>query len=322
MPSKKIYLKCSRPFIHGSLKTEAAIEQMELAKRSLGSYFLNKHSTRKGTGLTDEEVKVLLPQILDIQPGDVEFRKKVELFYTEINTDVPYVRGREFEIGLEIDNDLPITHTIEETVEVGEGLPPKKVIKHNLPINFEDYVRFRHAFKHPLCAQSPEDAKGNQTVKFYLEDPENTIKLRLEASELADKASMLYQQIKTDSKKVLMILSLARLDLPRKPNEIIVPESMNEGERQLKLKEFLLSKPQKFYAVASDAKLKNKYIIEQLISVNLLKRAGTSILITESSEVLGINLDTAMDDLFSNPARVALLSELKAKYDDIKSIKV
>lgn len=299
MPSKKIYFKCAKPFIHAGIKSEAAIEQLELAKRSMGSYFLNKHSTRKGTGLTTEEVELLLPQILDVRPTDLEFSKKVDLFYTEINTTIPYTRGLELEIGLRVDNDAPVS-------------------KENMPIALEDYVRYRHALSHPECAKSPEEAKGNQTIKYYFEDLEDTLERNLREEELKDKAAMLYQQVKAEPDKIRMILSLARLDLPRKTGEVIVVDAMSPGEQQLKLKEFVTSKPKKFYEVASDAKLKNRYIMEELISVNLLKRAGTSILITESSEVLGINADKAMDDLFDNPARTQLLGLLKAKYKELK----
>src|SRR5690606_22846505 len=90
MPSKKIFIKRNRPFIHEQLHSTEAREYLSLSRRSIGSYWATKDSRRSGTGLNDEEVKLLLPQILEVQADDRDFRKTVGRFYEEISTLIPY----------------------------------------------------------------------------------------------------------------------------------------------------------------------------------------------------------------------------------------
>lgn len=316
MATKKVYLKCNRPFVHGQINSPEAQEQLSLSKKSVGSFFVNKHSTRKGTGLVEEEVKLLLPLLLDIPAESLEFRKEVDKFYTEINTHVPYNdKGLELEIGLELDNDLPVTYFEER--EIGG----EKMKAYNLPINLEDYVCYRHAQAHPDCAPNPKTAKGNSTVMFYLEDPEETTKDAIYESELKDKALNLYQQLKDDKKKVKAVLTLLAGFLTKKRGEIVVVDSLTDEQKIVRFRELATSDKhyKKFYEVASDPDVFNRYLITELIRVNLLKKAGTSILVTESHEVLGVNMDEAVNNLFKNPGSAQLLAALKEQYSSHKN---
>lgn len=313
MPSKKVFIKRNRPFVHEQLNSAEAQEYLSQSKRSIGSYFATKNSSRQGTGLNDEEVKLLLPQILDIRPEDIEFRKKVSQFYQEINTSIPYEKGLELEIGLELDDNKPVTH-FEEAVIDGKT---KKI--YNMPINLEDYIRYRHALKHPSCASSPELAKGNQTVDYFIEDPERVLVSKINAVDYADKAIAMYAQIRNEPKKIKMILSLLHLEIPRKsPGQPVMVERMNDEERVLAVRKLAMEKPEKFLKVANDKFLQQKYLLNELISVDLLKRAGSSILVTSSSEVLGITDDEAVKNLFEDPAKAPLLGILKEEYKSRK----
>jgi len=316
MPSKKIYIKRNRPFVHEQLRSTEAQEYLSYSKRGIGSYYASKNSSRQGTGLSDEEVKLLLPQILDIRPDDMEFRKKVAAFYIEINTPVPHERGTELEIGLELDNDKPVTDYIEKEEKDKEGKP---IRVYNLPINIEDYVRYRHALKHPHCAPSPELAKGNQTVDYYIEDPEKVLVNQINTVDYADKALQMYQQIRNEPKKIKMILTLLQMELPRKSaGQPVIVEKLTDEERVLYVRQLAMNKAEKFLRVAEDKFLQQKYILNELISVNLLKRAGTSILVTSSSEPLGINENDAVKNLFEDPAKAPLLALLKEEFRAIK----
>jgi hypothetical protein len=316
MPSKRIAIKCRQAFIHAQIKTVDALDQLSMSKKSVGSYFVNRHSTRKGTGLTDEEVRVLLPLLLSMPSDAIDFRKEVDKYYTEINTMIPYTeKGLELEVGLEQDS-LASPILFKEEDEDG-----KKVKKYyNLPLNLEEYIKYRHAKGHPHVAGSP--AKSNSTVMFYVEDPDVTVEDAVKEGELKDDAVNLYQQIKDDPKKVKAVLSLLSNLIPKKnPNEIIVVDAWDESTRKMRLRELALSPKhwKAFYATANDPNVHNRYLLSELIKVSLLKRAGTSILVTESNEVLGINEAEALDNLFVNPASAQLLNSLKAQFKSKKT---
>jgi hypothetical protein len=64
MPSRKVFFKCTRPFVHEQIRNDSVEEHLGLSKRGMGSYFAGKNTTRPGTGLSEEEIKLLLPQLL------------------------------------------------------------------------------------------------------------------------------------------------------------------------------------------------------------------------------------------------------------------
>lgn len=319
MPSKKVFIKCNRAFIHGQIRSEEALAQLSLANKALGSYFVNKNSTRKGTGLTEDEIKVFLPLILNLPVESIDFRKEVDKYYTEINTRVPYGdKGVELEIGLTTDNAAsPLSYRVEKD-EAGND----KKIYYNLPIALEDYIKVKHAKGHPFCALSPKDAKGNPTIMFYIEDPDETTMDTIKESELKDNALNVYQQIKDDPKKVKAVLSLLSNLIPRKPGEVIVVETLSDEQRKIRLREMATSERhwRPFYNMATDPDVFSRYLLNELIKANFLKRAGTSILVAESDEVLGINEQEALNNLFKNPANAQLLNALKAQMKEKQKI--
>lgn len=311
MPSKKVFVKCSRPFVHGQISTQEALDYLNLSRKSIGSYFANRHSTRKGTGLTEDEIQSLLPILLNLPADSHEFRKEVDKYYTEISTNVPYDKGIELEIGLLLDNSQPVTY-YEERASLHN---PEKMEKHyNLPITLEDYIKYRHAKGHPHTGASPKAAKGNSTIFFYIEDPTETIQDAASDAETMDKASQLYMQIKDDSRKIKAIISLLAHLVPKKPGENFIPDLLTDDQRKLEVRKLAMGKYyRQFYATATDKNVFNRYQLNELIKLNILKRAGTSILVSESSEMLGGDEREAIDNLYHNTANAQLLETLKAQ---------
>lgn len=317
MPSKKVFIKCQRAFVHEQIRSEAALEQLSYAKKSLGSYFAGRNSVRKGHGLNDEELELLLPQVLDVRFDDLEFKKLVDRYYTDINTVVPYNdKGLELEVGLRLDNSKPITYT--ETKDLGEG---KTGTLRNLPLDVEQYVRYRHALGHPDCAASPGEAKGNGTIKYYIEDPDAVLAETVRSSEIKDKAILIYNQIKDEPEKVKMVLTLLKRFIKKKAvGEIVIISNYNTDQQMIKLRDIAEKEPTEFTKAATDEQLKFKYLLDELISVGLLRRAGSSILIAESGDPIGASEQTAVDELFKNPANAPLLGTLKAQYQARKAV--
>jgi hypothetical protein len=313
MPSRKVFFKCTRPFVHEQIRTEAAQEQLGLSKRSIGSYFASKNSTRPGTGLSEDEIKVLLPQILGRQPGDQNFRIEVDQFFVNLNTLVPYDdHGLELEVGLELDNDKPVTYKEEVTGDDG-----KVKFIYNLPIDVDNYVRYRHGINHPFMAPSSDVASGASSVyMFYTEDPISADKAKLAASEIRDKASLAYAEIKTNEQKIDQVLTILNSKLKLKVGEVVVLSKMSHDKKLLKVRELLERYPKELYDTISDPDIQYKYLVNRLLFFGLLIRAGSSILVQESGEALGSDVTEAAKTLFKDPTKNALAMRLKELYNE------
>jgi len=304
--SKKIYLKRNRPFVHEQMMSEEVQEALSHSRRGIGSFFAGKHTTKKGTGLNDMETKILLPHVLDVTPEEPEFRRKVDSFYTEISTNVPFKTGLELEIGLENSPE-----TIEE-VKTGKS----KLSKANMPLNIDDYIKFRHAMAYPGTVISPTLAKGNQLAEYYFEDPTEVSTRELDELNTADQALNDYQRIKDSPDKVEMIVTLMRHWIPKKVGKpAVVVGLLTQTEKLIVLRELAQVQPAKFHEITNDETLKNKYIVDELISVNLLKRVGSTIMLEETGDSIGESLKEAAAYLFS-PKQTQLLNNLKAAYKE------
>jgi hypothetical protein len=311
MPSKKIKVLCNRPFVHSQIRSEEALEQLGLARKSIGSYFANRHSNRKGSGLTEEEIDVLLPILLNLSEKSQDFRREVDKYYTEINTNIPYREGIELEIGLTISNEKPVTYFKEEE---DPSDATKKIKVFNLPLVLEDYIKYRHIKGHPYTAQSPKSAKGNSTIMFYIEDPDETLRDNVSDSDMQDAAMNLYVQIKDDDRKMRAVLTILQNLVPKKPGELFVPELLGPEARRLRVRELAQGKYYKqFYKTATDPNVWERFQLIEMIRFSLLKRAGTSILVAESNELLGGNEEEALTNLWKNPANAQLLELLKGQ---------
>ncbi len=308
VPSKKIYLKRNRPFVHEQIVSEEAHEALAHSKRSVGSYWASRNSTKKGTGLSDTELLILLPRVISSVPADVDFRKNVDLFYTEIDTNVPYRTGIELEIAL--------MNEQEDIEDVFKG--KSKVTAENLPVNLDDYIKFRHALKHPDVVWSPELAKGNQLAVFYFEDPEKVSKGKLASIDTADKAMQDYQRAKDDPDQVEMLVTLMRHYIPKqKGKPAVILSNLKKDDRVLVLRELAVAQPEKFSEFANDANLAKKYLVDEFLTIGLLKRVGNTIMINESGESIGDTLKQAADYMFA-PKQTQLLNQFKAEYKETR----
>src|SRR5690606_19206039 len=117
--------------------------------RAVGPYYQGRVP---GSGLTFQEQKLLLPDVIGVEANDKDFRREVEKFYHEILTKIPDA-GIELEIGLENDNE-PLSES-------------------NMPLNIKDYVIYRHIINSPQVAKDKDTAdRWGHLKPFYIEDQE------------------------------------------------------------------------------------------------------------------------------------------------------
>jgi hypothetical protein len=326
MASKKIVIKRARPFIHESINSEAMQQQLAYTRRGIGSYFASKNSTRSGSGLTVEEESLLLPLILGIPVNDMEFRKKVDLYYTNINTLVPFgAAGLELEVGQEKEWINPLTIN-------DKGLPKRSsegslVIKacvtaDNMPINVDDYIKYRHGIKHPDTGATPQEAEGNKLMQYYVEDPDAVNKGKVDQLAIDDQALVDYAQIKLDKDKTKMIVTVMRTYIKAvsgKPK--LDPERATPEELAIALKELALSQPERFHQFATDANIKKRYFIDSLLSAGILNRVGNNFLDAESNVSLGTSVQEVALKLYDGK-NTAQFNLYKQRLEDKKGNRV
>jgi len=261
--------------------------------RAIGPYFTNDGKA-VATGLNFDEQKVLLPNILGIEHSDKDFRKAVTNFYHEINTKVPS-GGLKLQIALEDEN--------------------KPLSESNLPINVKDYIAYRHLIGHRDVAKNKDEAERYQNKQFYVVDPNSATKEAVKINQLEDKAFSLYMSIKDSIVRTDQVLTMLGVRV----------SSMVHEDKVLSLKEFAskdstlndLEQQEaflRFIRVCEDKDLEHKYLIEEMIAAQYLRRVGNNILFSESGEKLGDNMEDAVLYL-KNPKFSKEANIMRAKYE-------
>lgn len=243
---------------------------LSLSKEGIGAYF-QPNSPAIGTGLTNKEIELLMPILLQVSADDKTFRAEVNKFFNSIDTKVDFQYGTTLEIGLEDDNAAPVSEK-------------------NMPINIMEYIRYRHALKHPQVSADKESGHGNQTKRFYIFDPEAVSKLQDQAVVDSDKALETYLAIAKDEKKVDILLTLFGEDV-RKYGKLT--------DKQKKLREIADKKPGEFIKTAEGDHIEDRAWVRQMVLADQIKVIGGSYHIKSSMQFLGKSEEEAIMTLKS-----------------------
>lgn len=267
-----------------------APEFMAQSKQSIGSYWDNSHSMTVGTGLNFEEQRLLLPEMVDCEPADRNFRAKVKEYYQNMRTIIPFKDGRKLEIGLSKDNLAPVS-------------------EENKPINLADYLAYRHALKSPEVSPTREAAEKNMLTKYYIFDP-----LAAELKDVAknaarDKALETYLLVKKDPKKVDMLLTLLLVD-PR-----TITGANKDALKAEKLKTLVETDPGTFMKTYEDKFFEEAYLVKTLCALKILREVGTQVIDLETGKTLGHDMvETAA--WINDPVNSERLLLLKARMQE------
>lgn len=236
------------------------------SSRAIGAYF-TKGSTRDATGLTITEENLLMPHMLSIDKTDRDFRAQVNNYFRDIDSKIP--AGTRETDGL--------------ALEIGLEKGGTDMDENNMPINVEHYIRCKHALGHPQVASSPELAKGNQLIQYFMYDPKAASTTAIDANQLKDNALQKYLTIKDNPKSVRMYLTLLGVN----------PATVKKGEELIRLRALAENNPTKFMEVANNKNQTMEYTIRDMINVGVLKTVGDRILTTEGT-VIGRDMHDAV----------------------------
>jgi hypothetical protein len=270
--SKKVVLK--RKITIGDFNAKDVEEIMGDPSRPIGSYWKNG---KIGTGLTYEEQRQFMPEIIFCEASDRDFRAKCEQYFHDINVKVAK-EGTTLEVGVD---------------------------EHGIPLNFTQYVQYKHCLDNPLVAKDRRVGLGNPLIKWYIEDPDMELNAEIETEDVKDKATQLYLSNKTNTKIVDMVLDLSGIkSIPSK--------------KLLDFKKLSATKPIEFIRLIEDKDILLRYMLSKAISQGVLKRIGTAIVWSESGESLGQTMDEVLIKL-KDKSGVPEVNKIKASLKSFHS---
>lgn len=269
-------------------------EYFAQTKESVGSYFESTSSSKVGNGLNFEEEKFLLPDAIDTEANDREFKKKVSEFYADLTTHVPFNVGVTLEVGLEKSNDKPVD-------------------KDNMPIALNDYLRYRHAKNHPQVAPTKELSQGNSLKRFYIFDPENVQAGNTKKNKEKDAAYAIYLKIKEEPASVDTMLTLLGID----PRNYIGKKEAEDLKKE-KLRELAEAKPGDFVTTHEEGELEIRSWIVSMVNTKVLNKIGQRFMDTETNEVLANSLEE-MIYFFKDESKSGEITVLKARRQEAMS---
>lgn len=263
-------------------------------KESVGSYFESTTSSKVGNGLNFAEEKFLLPSIIDMEPADREFKKKVTEYFADLTTYVPFSTGVQLEIGLEVSND-------------------KDVSADNMPISLNDFVRYRHAKNHPHVAATKELSAGNTLKRFYIFDPENVQAGNNKKNKEKDAAYAIYLKVKEEPASVDVLLTLLGVD----PRNYIGKKDAEELKKE-RLRDIAETKPGEFVSTHEEGELEIRSWIISMVNTKVLNKIGARYMDGETGEALANSLEE-MIYYFKDDDKSGEITVLKARRQEAMS---
>jgi len=240
------------------------------ARKKIGSIFVSRSPLR---GLTREQERKYLPQVIGTSAEHPDFEKEVRKFWADFNIDVP-------SDGVVLD----VT-----TNEAGE------------PLNLDDWIKYQWALKHRFVAASQEELRQDPLKAFYIYDPEREV--RKQHSSLQDKKAAFREFVKvTDDpdavKRLLRVLSQTN------------PDRMSQEQCENMLAQLLEENPKRFIQVATDKDLELRDLLYQLVEGDVVRQIGQSFLYLDTT--IGETQEEAIQYL-KNKRNSASFNEMRTK---------
>lgn len=226
-----------------------------------------------------EELKKIMPKVIDADPNDSRFYDKVSKWNVELSVNIPH-EGKSLNIS---------------TYEDGTPVVPR------------DYCIYKFALNHPLVAKNEEEAKTYRMMKYWIEDPKEVLDKQTNKTETKAQAWTEFIEIKENEDKLNHML---RVFAGLQPERIGTKE-----EKVNELSSRMENDPEEFIKVANNKDLELEDFVLQLIENNVLRKIGNQIMFND--EVLGDTMDEVVAFL-KNKRHSSTLSTLKAKLKEAK----
>jgi len=222
----------------------------EEAKQEIGPAFSSNGKT--ATGLSLDEVKLLMPKVINIPESDNSFYQEVERYFANLSFDVPKT-GVQLEIGVD---------------------------SNKMPVNVEDFVKYRFALANPLVAGHGN--KPNRSHRFVIVDIAAAKEAEYETLKLQKEAYKEFIKLTGDTDRMDMVLRVFNVN----------PKKLDTEDKELRLEKILKSDPAGFLSIATNKDLEIISMINECISKEVLRKVGNAIF--NADENIGNNMDEAV----------------------------
>lgn len=260
-------------------------------------------------GLSLEEEKIYLPDILGISSEDVSFRTYKRDYWNNISERVPHddegtnsrFPGRYVSIHL-IFTDKAFCDAFtnaDDFDKKGTVLinAQKAGVLDVTPDSVADYILFRYCLVYSRVANNKKDIGKSAKISFYLYSKNVEDAKKFEKFELSRRADKLFDVVREDEAKINAILRLFKLD----PDDTFLYPDVRT--KILALDEKIKEKPKAFITFANDKNLGLKALIQEAVSLGIVHNPSNTEVyyFGDSKEVtLGKTLEDAVLFLKSN----------------------
>jgi hypothetical protein len=251
-------------------KDEMVQDYLKTGNMTIGSYWKSTKSKQTGSGLTPEEVNLLMPEVLNMDANDREFRKEVFRYFAEMLIRVPFGIGLKLEIGLKKSNDEPLSAD-------------------NLPIDFDNYVRYRFLREHPMVSTTLQQSDSHFSKWFWIMDPKRIEKEKDDLLSARDKATRLYMEIREDNYRMDVMLTLLGIDVT------LAKYAGQEGLRAKLhlLRDFADKQPELFIETHEQKNFNELFWIKMMLQKGVLRKVGEIVLDPQGERIGSSELEAS-----------------------------
>jgi hypothetical protein len=252
-------------------------KEIQLESRSYLSSVYKDRQPLKAFSPADS--KKYLTGILDVGPDHVDWPKHEKNYWAEMTMNIPFA-------GLELD-----------ITEDEEGNP----------MIIEDWIRYKWLLRHPQVANSEMEMTSNTSKRFYILDTEKEVRTKNNKIQVLKDADKEFIKSSGDEGKMKRIIRLM--------SNTTNPDTFTREELENMLYEMKNDKPAKFLKIATDKHLELKSEIEEMVSLEIVRRIGNQVIYID--EILGETLNDAVIQL-KDKKNSGKLMELRAKLKEAK----
>ena len=275
--SQLVYIR-RKPKVNNLLK-EGEVED---PKHKIGSSYKQQAINR---GLTFDEEKLYLPSIIGISSTSEKWETATKEYWANISAYVPSDPGLELETGFAFKTKEDMTKGIN-----------------GIPINIPDYVLYRYCLGYSHVANTIDVIDDSPKIRFYIFDKEKEVQQNHDLFKQRKDAYKKFLEIIGDRNKVDEVLNVMGL----------VPENMDDRDKDLQLEAYAKDDPLTFITVVNDKNLGLKSFIESCLKSQKLTRIPNTETIQYGEEVIGYTMDETIAYL-TNPRNSAKFTALKAQ---------
>lgn len=231
-------------------------------------------------GITFEEQKKLLPNLIGVSDSSPDYQNKVDEFYYEFTFAIPF-DGMFIEVGINEDGS---------PVNIREYILGKLMTEDRRVAKKEEDIENSHFFDYTLVYQDEENKKE---IKKYEKQKEADIEFVKLISSVENKSKIKHLAVVNKDFFKLTVFAI---------NELTEPQ------RELKLKEFVNTDPVLFLKQIKNENLKYLSFIHSALDIGMYSQAGESIYFEDSQ--IGVSIDNVAEVLKSDSAMFAKHQEI------------